>query len=165
MKPPTLSLKLPVMLLALGIAATDAAAEGATGTIAYKGKNATLKHAWLVFGPDDMAPGKTTRKLILSANDISAKINACKTFACTDSDLMEGMTIEFGSGPRLNYWVVLNGQLIQYSGTAKPEVFTARANDAGRLAGKLAIDAVAAGGPKVDADFDVKVLKEFKVAR
>ena len=153
------------LLLGIGIAASAAAADTTNGALSYKGRTAALKFAWLVTGPDDMAPGKTVRRLILSATDIGAKIEACKTFSCTDSDLKEGMTVEFGSGPRLNYWVVLNGQLIQYSGTAKHETFTARANEAGRVAGKLAIDDVAAGGPKIDAEFDVKLMKEFKVAR
>ena len=31
------------------------------------------------------------------------------------------MTVDFDAGPRLNYWVVANGQKIQYSGTAKPD--------------------------------------------
>ena len=43
-----------------------------------------------------------------------------------------------------------------------PEAFVATANDAQHLAGKLAIDDVAAGGPKVDVQFDVKRSKEFK---
>ena len=59
----------------------------------------------------------------------------------------------------------MNGQKIQYSGTATPDAFTARADAPGRLAGRLAIDDVAAGGPKLSAEFDVSILKEFKVAR
>jgi hypothetical protein len=31
------------------------------------------------------------------------------------------MTVDFDVSPRLNYWVVGNGQKVQYSGTAKPE--------------------------------------------
>jgi hypothetical protein len=78
---------------------------------------------------------------------------------------MEGATVDFTGGPRLNYWTVMDGQKVQYSGTARPETFSARGNDPGRLAGSLAIDDAAAGGAKLDADFDVMVLKEFKVAR
>jgi hypothetical protein len=44
-----------------------------------------------------------------------------------------------------------------------PEAFAARVDYAGRLAGKLAFDDFAAGGPKVDIEFDVTVFKEFKV--
>jgi len=42
-----------------------------------------------------------------------------------------------------------------------PDAFSARANDPGHLAGKLAIDDVAAGGPRVEAEFDVTVFKTF----
>jgi len=45
---------------------------------------------------------------------------------------------------------------------AMPEAFAARVDNAGRLAGKLAFDDFAAGGPKVDIEFDVTVFKEFK---
>jgi hypothetical protein len=43
-----------------------------------------------------------------------------------------------------------------------PEAFVARVDNAGRLAGKLAFDDFAAGGPKVDIEFDLTVFKEFK---
>ncbi|MFO1399045.1 MAG: hypothetical protein U1F48_18465 [Burkholderiales bacterium] len=141
------------------------AADTGSGTIDYKGRVATLKYAWLVTGPSDMEPGKQVRRLILSATDIGGKLQACKTFSCTDGEVTEGMTVDFTGGPRLNYWVALNGQKVQYSGTARPETFSAKANDATHLAGQLAIDDAAAGGPKVNASFDVTVTKDFKVAR
>jgi hypothetical protein len=118
-----------------------------------------------VTGPSDMEPGKQVRRLILSATDIGGKLQACKTLSCTDGEVTEGMTVDFTGGPRLNYWVVLNGGKVQYSGAARPETFTAKANDATHLAGQLAIDDTAAGGPKVTATFDVTLAKDFKVAR
>ena len=81
--------------------------------------------------------------------------------SCSDGSLREGMTVDFGSGPRLNYWVVLNDQRVQYSGTAKPESFTARADGAGKLAGRLSIDDSGAGGAVVDVDFDATLVKDF----
>ena len=77
----------------------------------------------------------------------------------------EGMTVDFGAGPRLNYWLVMNGQKIQYSGTAQPTAFTGAQNDPARLAGKLRIDDTAAGGPRVEAEVDVGLTKEFTAAR
>ncbi|MEP7184047.1 MAG: hypothetical protein ABI886_17865 [Betaproteobacteria bacterium] len=148
--------------LTAGIAA---AGNEAKGTIAYKARTTALKYAWLVKGPDSMDPKTTIRMLILSADDIGAKLAACKTMSCAGGEVTEGMTVDFGAGPRLNYWVAVNGQKVQYSGTARPEVFAAKANDAGRLAGKLAIDDAAAGGPKFDAEFDVTVLKTLTAAR
>ena len=155
-----------VAALVAGLAiAISAAAEPATGTLKYKDKRTTLKYAWLVTGPSDVDPDKMVRRLVLSASDIGAQLLACKTFSCTDGEVNEGMTVDFFAGPRLRYWVAINSQTTQYSGTANSDVFAARGNDPQRLAGKLAIDDLGAGGPKVDAEFDVALLKEFKVGR
>ena len=153
------------LLLAAGIATAAHAGDAANGSLNYKGRSAAFKYAWLVTGPSDFEAGKTIRRVILSTTDIGATLRACKTFSCTDGAVMEGMTVDFTGGPRLNYWTVMNGQKVQYSGTAKPDAFAARANDPAHLAGRLAIDDTAAGGPKLDAEFDVTVLKEFTVAR
>jgi len=138
-----------------------AAGNDASGTLAYKGRTVAFKYAWLVKGPYDRDPVRIVRRLILSANDISTAIQACKTVSCIDGQVTEGMTVDFDVSPRLDYWVALNGKKIQYSGAVMPDAFSARANEPGRLAGKLAIDDVVAGGPKVDAEFDVTVFKTF----
>jgi hypothetical protein len=138
-----------------------AAGNDASGALAYKGGTVTFKYAWLVKGPYERDSTKTVRRLILSAKDIGAEIQACKTVSCTDGKVTEGMTVDFDVSPRLDYWVALNGQKVQYSGAAMPNAFAARANDPGHLAGRLAIDDVAAGGPKVDVEFDVTVFKTF----
>ena len=138
-----------------------AAGSEASGTLAYKGRTAAFKYAWLVKGPYDRDPTKTVRHLILSANDIGVAIQACKTISCADGKLTEGMTVDFDVSPRLDYWIALNGQKVQYSGAAMPNAFASRVNDSGHLAGKLAIDDVAAGGPRVDAEFDLAVFKTF----
>jgi hypothetical protein len=144
---------------ALALCASLAAAADAKGTVIYKTRTADLKYAYLVKGPDAVSK-QVIRRLILSASDLGAKISACKTMSCTDSDLNEGLSVNFDSGPRLNYWMVLNGQKIQYSGTLKPEVLKATANDAKRIAGKLTFDDAGAGGPKVDVEFDATLSKE-----
>ena len=153
------------LLLAAAIATVTHAADTAGGSLHYQGRSVAFKYAWLVTGPSELEAGKTVRRLVLSTTDLGATLQACKAFSCTDGTVMEGMTVDFTGGPRLNYWIVMNGQKIQYSGTARPDAFAARANDPGRLAGRLAIDDTAAGGPKLDAEFDVTLLKEFKVAR
>jgi hypothetical protein len=137
----------------------------AKGALVYKGRSASLKYAWLVKGPYIEDPTKTVRRLILSARDISAELQACKTIMFADGQVTEGMTVDFDVSRRLNYWVALNGQKVQYSGTVTPDAFAAIVNDAGHLAGRLAIDDVAAGGPKIDAEFNVTVFKEFKPDR
>ncbi len=153
---------------AAGVSAAVLVAEGvdAKGAIVYKSRagalTATLKYAWLVKGPYSADPGKTVRRLFLSAKDIGAAIQDCKTISCADGQVTEGMTVDFEVSPRLNYWIALNGQKVQYSGTVEPGAFAARANDARHLAGRLAIDDAAAGGPKVDVEFNVRLFKEFK---
>ena len=92
-------------------------------------------------------------------------MKACKKMNCLSADLDDGVTVDLVAGPRLNYWVALKGQMVQYSGTAKPETLKATANTAAKVAGKLAIDDSAAGGGKIDIEFDVPLLVELKAAR
>jgi hypothetical protein len=152
------------LLLAAAISPAAYAADTGSGSISYKGQTAALKYAWLVSGPSDMEPGKTVRRLVMSTTDIGAKLQACATFSCTDGSVTDGMTVDFTGGPRLLYWIAMNGQKVQYSGTTQPQTF-AGTNDPTHLAGALAIDDVSAGGPKIDAKVDVTLIKEFKKAR
>lgn len=152
--------------LALTISLPLLAADGtATGTVAYKTHTAALKHVWLVKGPDPADPKLVIRQLIFSAADIGAKVKACKTMSCLGADLEDGVTVDLDAGPRLNYWVVLKGQRIQYSGTARPATLKATTNTPARVAGKIAIDDTAAGGARIDIEFDAPLLAELKAAR
>ena len=152
------------LMMGTAMGSSAYAADSASGSWNYKGQVSAIKYAWLVTGPSDMDPGKMVRRVVLSTNDIGAKLQACTTFSCTDGAVTEGMTIDFGDGPRLNYWLAQNGQKVQYSGTARTSAF-AGTSDAKHIAGSLAIDDVSAGGPKLDVKFDVTQLKEFKLAR
>ena len=125
----------------------------------YKGRTTNVKYAYLVKGPDAVSK-QTIRRLILSSTDLAAKIAACKTMSCTDSDLGDGLSVNLEDGPRLNYWMVMNGQKVQYSGTEPKGSLAAKADDAKRLAGALRFDKTAAGGPKVDVEFDAALVKE-----
>jgi hypothetical protein len=158
-----LPLALGAVLLA-GIA-TPADAGEAKGAFAHRGAPIAVRYAYLVTGPDAVDPKMIVRKLILSTTNLEAKIRACTTMSCADRDLDDGMTIDFDAGPRLNYWVVRNKQMIQHSGTAAPSVFTATRNEAGHLAGRLVFDASGSGGPKVELEFDAALLKAFTAAR
>jgi hypothetical protein len=149
--------------------ATLAAGGTAKGTLAYKAKSGPIavspKYAYLVKGPDAVEPGKVMRKLIFSTTDIGAKIDACKTMSCTNADLGEGMTVELDAGPRVNYWVVLNGQRVQYSGTEPAASLKLTTSTPQRLAGTLAFDGAAAGGAQVAIEFDTPLVKEMAKAR
>ncbi len=152
--------------LALASALPALAAEGtATGTLTYKGQSAPIEYVWLIKGPDTFDPKVTIRHLIFSSMDIGAKVTACKTMSCTDAALGSGMTVDVSAGPRLNYWVVLNDQRVQYSGTVRPDALKLTLDTPTRLAGKLTIDDASAGGAKVDATFDAPLLQELTLAR
>ncbi|MBM3522663.1 MAG: hypothetical protein FJX57_06875 [Alphaproteobacteria bacterium] len=158
----------PALALAVALAAGSTApaeAGDAKGTLSHRGAPIAVRYAYLVKGPDAIDPKMIVRKLILSATDLEAKIRACTTMSCADSDLNDGMTVDFDAGPRLNYWVVRNKQMIQHSGTAAPAVYTAARNEAGHLSGKLVFDSSGSGGPKVELEFDAALLKEFTAAR
>lgn len=161
---PSTRVRVTTIAVAIGalfaISSALATAGDAKGTLTYKARTANLKYAYLVKGPD-MVSKQPIRRLILSATDLSAKISGCKTMSCADSDLNEGLSVNFDSGPRLNYWMVMNNQKIQYSGTLKPEVLKTTANDGKRIAGKLTFDDAGAGGPKVDIEFDAALTKEL----
>ncbi len=146
------------------LAATPAALHAeAKGTATYKGKReatVTFTHAYLVKQPE-LGGGQTIRRLVLSTEDVSAALEACKTPICTDGGIGEGMTVDFDSGPRLNYWFVASDQLIQYSGTAAAASATLTADSPSRLAGTLKFDASGAGGPVVDVTFDARLVLEL----
>ncbi len=157
--------------LAISIAAAvmllprAADADPASGTINYQSKAGALAvnvaNVYLVQGPD-AGSGKTIRQLIFTSADIGAKLQACASMMCATGNVAEGMTVDFDAGPRLNYWVVGNGQKIQYSGSARPDESVKLTTDtAQRLAGTLTIDDSAMGGAKVSVKFDTTLAKQF----
>lgn len=153
------------LLAAATLVSTAATADPASGTIDYRSKGGTIvvnvSNVYLVKGPD-AASGKTIRQLIFTSTDVAAKLQACASMMCVSGNVSEGMTVDFDAGPRLNYWVVGNGQKIQYSGTARPdESLKLSVDSADHLAGSLAIDDSAAGGPKVNVKFDATTVKQF----
>ena len=145
--------------------AIHAGAGDAKGTLTHKGKTVTLKHAYLVTGPDAVDPKKSIRRVILSAKELGATVRGCQVMSCADSQLMEGLVVDFVGGPRLNYWMTVNDQRVQHSATKPPSVLKASADEPKRVAGKLVFDDTASGGPKVDVEFDAALVKEFKAAR
>jgi hypothetical protein len=154
-----------VLVASTALAPPGHTAGDAKGTLSYKSKTVTFKHAYLVTGPDAINPKKMVRRVILSGKDIGAKVRNCQAMSCTDGEIMEGLVVDIDGGPRLNYWVALDDQRVQYSGTQRPAALKATADEPKRLAGKLSFDDAAAGGPKVDVEFDAALVKELKAAR
>jgi hypothetical protein len=162
--PHVVSMTALTLLTACILATPTARADSASGSVNYQSKAGpvvvNVTNVYLVKGPDAVS-GKAIRKLIFSAKDMSAKVKSCATMSCPDGDLDAGMTVDLDAGPRLNYWVVGNGQRVQYSGTAKPDALTLTTNSPQRLAGTLAIDDSGAGGAKVNVNFDATLAKEY----
>jgi hypothetical protein len=148
-----------VMLVPLRIQAADAS----QGSVGFHGKTMQLPHVYLVKGPDPMST--SIRQLVFSPTDIAAKIQACTNLGCVSGELDAGMTVDFDAGPRINYWVVADGQRVQHSGTVKPSAFESVADEPGRLAGRLVFDDSGTGGGKVDVTFDATLVKDFETAR
>ena len=114
-----------------------------------------------VFKVRSMDSSIIIREVILSQTDLSADIQACATLSCATNNLNDGLTLDFDGGPRINYWLVINNQMIQYSGNKPDSVLNATHNTADQIAGTLTIDDTGFGGPKVDAVFDVKLAKAY----
>jgi hypothetical protein len=137
----------------------SAAGNDAKGTVVYKARTANVKYAYLVKGPDAVSK-QPIRRIILSATDLSAAIAKCKTMSCTDSDLGDGLSVNLEPGPCFNFWMVMNDQKIQYSGTEPVAALAAKVDDGKRIAGTLRFDKTGAGGPKVDIEFDAALVRE-----
>ena len=141
------------------------AADAANGTVAFKTFSSAVKYAYLVRSPHEFSPGQIVLRIYLSSADIGAKIKACQTLTCADGALADGAMVDFGAAAHLDYALRLNGERTQYSGATNADAFALSTNKSDHLAGKLHIDDVAAGGGKVDADFDLTVMSTFKSAR
>jgi hypothetical protein len=151
------------LALSLLVSATAASAEGmrAKGTLVYRMQSITMNYAYYVIGPDDVGR-KTIRRVIVSSTDIGSKIAACKSMSCTEGEVREGMSVDLAGGGRIEYWIALNGQLVQYSGTEPAESLQVTANEVARLAGKLKFDSTGAGGPRIDVEFDAPLTKDLR---
>lgn len=150
--------------LVLGAGGALAAGGTASGTVAYKGQTLNVKHAYLLKGPDVVDKDKVVSRLVLTPKDIGKSLAACTTMMCFQGEVEEGLSVDVAAGPRFGYWVGLKGGMVQYSGTTKPAALAATAEQPDRLAGKLAIDDTASGGPRIEVQFDAPLLKEVKAA-
>jgi len=151
------------------LVAGPAAAGEASGTITYPKAGrptltATVKHAYLLKGPDVIEPTRIVRRLYLTSADIGAALKACSSLTCADGSVTEGMTLNLDSDRRFGYWVVLKNGIVQYSGAAKKETLEASVNAPERVAGTFRVDDTTADGPKVEVKFDASLLREMKTA-
>ncbi|MFC0184094.1 hypothetical protein SAMN04515674_102362 [Pseudarcicella hirudinis] len=155
------------LLLALSIIAWKFKEGGdkANGTIVYKLKAKTftgnLKYVYLFEAKDQFNPSETFRKLVFSGKDLTDKIKSCKDLSCLEGNLGEGFSLDLVKGSRYNYWIVLNGQMVQYSGSCHPESLITTVNSSSRISGTFQQDDSAAGGPVIKVSFDATLSKKF----
>ncbi|HEY2862283.1 MAG TPA: hypothetical protein VGK37_01510 [Casimicrobiaceae bacterium] len=155
-----------VLALAASLSTATGGAEpgGASGSISYQSKAGLVvvkpQYAYLVKGPDTVT-GNVVRRIVLSGTELASKLRTCATMMCGDGDMTEGLTIDLDAGARINYWLVANGQRIQYSGTAAPSSLQLTTDTAQRVAGVWRLDARQAGGPQAQIEFDAPLLKVF----
>jgi hypothetical protein len=162
-------MRLPVKLAAAGLlflvtAGTSIgapAAGHANGSASFDKHSATIKYGWLVRGPDEFAHGKSILRIYLSSTDSGAKIQACDSLSCADESIVDGGFVDFSDAPYNGYWLTLGGGHVQFSGGADAKAFALTTNQPNHLAGKIRIDDSSFGGAKLDAEFDLPLLKTF----
>jgi hypothetical protein len=138
--------------------------ENSKGSLVYKGNkktyNVELKYAHFVTGPDSFDPDKKIRRLIFTSSSLESRIKTCEVMSCVDR-YIEGIQVDLDAAHRILYWVNLNDQLVQYSGTAALDAISISSQSDDRIAGRLQIDNAAGGGPVVDVTFDAALIKSF----
>jgi hypothetical protein len=138
--------------------------DASKGLLVYKTAKKTfsmdLKYAFMIKGPDAFDGKKTIRRLIFSSKDISDKIKACGVMNCVD-EYIEGVQVDLDAAQRILYWISLDRQMTQYSGTAQLSAITLTTDTKDHLSGTLHIDDTLAGGPKINVVFDTSLKKAF----
>ncbi|GGM94579.1 hypothetical protein GCM10010967_29860 [Dyadobacter beijingensis] len=138
------------------------------GKLAYKTGSKSfdinIQSASFIAGPDGFESGKKIRRLIFTTHPLGDKIKSCAAMNCVDQ-YIEGIQVDLDAAPRLLYWISLNNQLVQYSGTAQNEFLSLTTDTPEHLTGTLKFDQSASGGPVVDIAFDTKLSKTFTKAR
>ncbi|HNI84828.1 MAG: hypothetical protein IT498_08750 [Rubrivivax sp.] len=154
------SLRSATRRAAIGLAlvtlvAAGAQAQQASGELALQARSGVVKvaprYAYLLAGPS--FDGKPMRRLVLSEVDLTSAIQKCDRLGCVSSDLHSGVTVDFDGGPRLGYWFVGKGQMVQHSDTAQPATMQLKQDSHQRLAGSWTLkgDVGATGSVTFDA--------------
>jgi hypothetical protein len=142
--------------------------DNSKGKLSYKASkkeyNVDLKNAYFIIGPDSFDPAKKIRRLIFTGTSLESRIKSCEVMNCVDQ-YIEGIQVDLDAAPRILYWVNLNGQKVQYSGTAVLEAISFTTETKNRLAGTLKIDGALGGGPVVSVTFDAPLTKTFSKHR
>jgi hypothetical protein len=157
-----------IVFAIFGLLCFTTADNNSKGRLFYKTEKKSfeldLNFAHFIIGPDSFDPNKKIRRLIFTEKSLDAQIRSCEAMNCVDPEI-EGLQVDLDAAQRILYWINLNGQLVQYSGTTGYESIALTTNNKEQITGTLKFDNSAAGGPIVDVTFDAKLLKTFTKAR
>ena len=156
---PVLVDSLAVLIALAAAPAFAGGSDSAKGTLSVetqtKPARVELAHAYLVNGPDTFDPKKTTRRIVFTASDERATIQACSDVSCATLSTSDGMTVELGDGPP-GWWAHVHP--VQYSGTSEPDELKLSTDSPERVAGSFKIGN---SGVTTSVVFDATLVKSF----
>ena len=148
------------ILLAL-VTAIAPAETPVSGTLRVGGKPLTLRHAWIVRGPDSLEKSAIRTYVVMTTEDVSADISKCPNLDCALFDSVKSGLV-LGVFPA-GYWLravhpEIRGEK-QFSGPSQSSYgWKPRVQEHGRAAGRLLCEFE----PIVcDLEIDAPLLKEF----
>lgn len=131
------------------------------GPLRVGGKPLTLRHAWIVRGPDSFDKSKLRTYVVMTTEDVSADISKCPNLNCAIFDSVKSGLV-LGLSPE-GYWLravhpEIRGEK-QFSGPSQSSYgWKPRLEEPNRAAGKLQCGFE----PIVcDLEIDASLLKEF----
>lgn len=150
-----------VAMLALVVTSAWAvAADSAKGTLTVQGEDKPLSmelsHAYFITGPDDFDATKTTRRVILTAEDVRSIIDACEDAGCAMYSFSEGMWVLIDDSSTMRWWGKVKP--VQQSGMLNRSALVLTTDNADRLAGTLTLDNA---GKPMKIIFDASLVKAF----
>jgi len=133
-----------VALIGLGVPsfAAQAASDSAQGALVVQAQekplSVDLKYAYFLIGPDLFEANKTTRRVVFSADDLRATIEACTEVRCATLISNDGLVLELDDAGSASYWAHV--QSTQYTSSVDAAGLVLRIDKPDRLAGTLKID-------------------------
>lgn len=133
------------------------------GTLVIKGKSLIVSHAWLVRGPDTSDETKPSAYLILSSQDISAPIAACKDVKCVIwHAVTEGAVLQPLDDGHDSFWLRVLSPDLPREEQLSGRRWLPSIDRHDRLSGKLQFH-YSNTQDEADLEIDAALLKEFPV--
>ena len=152
--------------LPLLAAATVAGGEAASvsGKLIVKGKSLAFTRAWLVRGADTSDQSKPSAYLILSSEDLSAPIAACKDLSCVLWDTVKnGAILQPIDDGHQSFWLRIVAPELAKEQQISGRTWTPSVDRRDRLAGRLQFS-YSNVGEEADLTIDAPLAREFPVS-